>query len=446
MRRWNLKLLLLTLVVVSQGWLLSAQEAGIADRIVVTAHGDFLSQRGVVWYTSQEYPGTELEYAPGTDAGPDIKLVKIVKGTADTSRNSPQELVHRVVLSQLKPATRYWYRVGDAGKKAWSTWSSFTMGSGSGAFTFINLTDTQAKDEAENQLSARTIKTARATIPEANFMIHGGDFVEKGGEEKLWKDMINMASDVFSNITLVPVVGNHDATSYAYIDHFNVKPAEGSDITQGAYFSFDYGNTHFVILNTNDKTTEFAKMGPAQIAWMEDDIRKARPKFDWVIVGLHTGPYTISKHGSDADIKVFRNTVALRLMELGVDLVLQGHDHIYARSKPLNGGAAIAVETTQETLNGGDFVWWKKPAGTVFVIPNTAGAKTYTKNFGLGNAYFDLFEVALNARYAGQYGMVQTFAKVHIDGKKLTWVCYEIDPKRFEGQPYILDQFGIDKN
>ena len=131
----------------------------------------------------------------------------------------------------------------------------------------------------------------------------------------------------------------------AFIEHFNINEALGSNTKTGAYYSYDYENTHFVMLNTNEDSKEFNNFSKEQIEWMKEDIAKAKKRgITWIIATIHKGPYTTSNHATDSDImgeNGVRTKIAPIFSELGVDLVLQGHDHGYARTKPINNGKAM---------------------------------------------------------------------------------------------------------
>ena len=76
---------------------------------------------------------------------------------------------------------------------------------------------------------------------------------------------------------------------------------------------------------------------------------------DWIIVNFHKGPYTTSNHATDTDIQGpngVRNKIAPLMAELGIDLVVQGHDHLYARSKPIlkDGTAAPTTKITETSM------------------------------------------------------------------------------------------------
>ncbi len=133
-----------------------------------------------------------------------------------------------------------------------------------------------------------------------------------------------------------------------------------------------------------------------------------------------------------------RTLVAPIMSELGIDLVLQGHDHIYARSKPIKSdGTAASADKITEIVNGQTTEYTVNPDGAIYLIPSTAGPKVYYKNTKISDpsnssyvpGYFDLFEVA-DEHHAAVYGpdpgdpsrpvrgQIQNFESITIDGSK----------------------------
>jgi len=436
------------------------------SKVTVTFKGDPTTAKGFTWYTPLVSEGNDLqviEAASLKGAAPDFTNAARFKGRSYTSTNSATERVHKAEATGLKVNTSYYFRVGDALLNSWSEIGTFQTAPVNGAFTFIDLADTQAKSEDEAILSAETLAKSMAIVPDAKFVLHNGDIVDTGTKEEQWNWLLGHSQSSLNNITIVPAAGNHEDKNYAFIDHFNLQEAPGSDTKTGAYYSYDYSNAHFVVLNTNENSEQYANFSTAQIDWLKQDVaaaKKAGKK--WIIVNIHKGPYTTSNHATDKDImgaNGVRTKVAPLMAELGIDFVVQGHDHIYARTKPIKkDGTAAATEKITETVNGKKLEYTVRPNGTTYMIPATAGPKVYYKNKKpeLGDAFYNLFELA-EENHAAKYGpdpsdssrpkrsQVQNFVKVTIDGDKLTAVTYEIDQNINDAKPFIVDQFGIDK-
>lgn len=434
-------------------------------KVVPTFTGDTRTTKGFTWYTTLESSGSDLQLVRKTGKkAPDFTRTLHFSGTSYVSSNDSGERVHKAEARGLKADSEYYYRVGDQKRNIWSETGQIKTSKQNGSFTFLELTDPQAKTEEEGRLAAGTFNIAAQTVKNYDFMTVTGDFVDNGVNEDQWDWLINNSKKVWGNTTVVPVAGNHEDENNAFIDHFNLKPAASDDdTTSGAYYSFNYSNTHFVVLNTNEDSEQFRDFTPAQVEWMTRDMKQAKATgATWTVVLLHKGPYTTSNHATDDDImgsNGVRNKIAPLLGKLGADLVIQGHDHIYARTLPIDGNnRATHPAVVTEWLNGQTIKYSVNPDGAVYVIPATAGPKVYKKNQDpiLGDNFYSKF-VRAEENHALKYGLdpddptrpvrgaIQNFTSVRVEKNRLTVVVYEIDRIK-GGAPYIVDQFGIQKN
>ncbi|WP_160036083.1 purple acid phosphatase family protein [Paenibacillus sp. An7] len=464
-------ILLLSLVTIPSALPASAESAERAgslqneqiSKVTTTFYGDTTSSKGFTWYTSKQLTDSTVQVIKKTGAEPDFNKALTFTGTSWVSTNSQEELVHKAEASGLEANTRYYYRVGDKKQGIWSKTGTFQTAPQSGAFTFIDIADTQAKTEEEAILSSETLEKALQTVTDAQFVVHNGDMVDKGTKEEQWDWLLGHSQDSLLQTTLVPSAGNHEDENYAFYEHFHINEPDGSATETGAYYSFDYSNTHFIVLNSNENSSKYANFSEEQVDWLKKDAavaKKAGAK--WIIVNIHKGPYTTSNHATDEDImgaNGVRNQIAPLMAELDIDFVMQGHDHIYARTNPITSeGKATSPEKITETLNGETIEYSVNPDGSIYMIPATAGPKVYYKNKSeeLGDSYYRLFEKA-EEHHAAIYGpdpdkndrpkrsQVQNFVSIKVDGDRLTAVTYEIDQNKNEAKPFIVDQFGIIK-
>ena len=168
--------------------------------------------------------------------------------------------------------------------------------------------------------------------------------------------VFNMYRRVLRKSVLWPTLGNHDGHTASsssqtgpYYDIFTLpRSGEAGGVASGteAYYSFDYGNIHFVCLDSYD-----ASRSPtgAMLTWLQNDL--AANTKDWLIAFLHHPPYTKGSHNSDTESELIEmRQNALPILEShGVDLVLSGHSHSYERSFLLDGHYG-----TSGTLDRGD--------------------------------------------------------------------------------------------
>lgn len=429
-------------------------------KVTITFRGDTKTTKGFTWYTGLNSKKSDLQIVEKTGNTADFSKSLKFRGYTTIPTNSKNEYLHKAEATGLKSGTVYFFRVGDSTENLWSETGSFKTAGENKKITFIDVADTQAKSEEEALISAETLKKSIETISDAEFIIHNGDIVDTGMSEIQWDWLLNNSQKTLLNMTIAPVAGNHEEDKESFVDHFNIKEVAGTDTKTGAYYSYDYKNAHFIMLNTNEDSKEFNNFSVEQIDWMKKDGAEAKKRgAKWIIVTMHKGPYTTSNHAVDPDImgeNGVRTKIVPILNLIGADLVLQGHDHIYARSKIIKEGKAVKSAIITEVVNGIKIEYAVNPDGTIYLIPSTAGAKVYYKNKKIESSYYENFDVA-DEHHAAVYGadpkdtsrpvrgQIQNFTGITIEGDKLTAVSYEIDKDKNNGMPYIIDSFGIIK-
>ena len=228
-----------------------------------------------------------------------------------------------------------------------------------------------------------------------------------------------------------PSIGNHDSTSFAgvsagpYFDVFGLPPASGSP----NYYSFDYGDVHFVVLDAHS-----ADLDPngAQITWLASDL--AASSAPWKIAIVHTPPYTKGSHDSDVEAAHFPvRENALPLLEAhGVQLVLAGHSHNYERSFLIRGhyGVSGTWDPDLHLVDGGDGC-----PDDAFRTECSGGADgAYRKN---GTVYV----VVGNASRFGSPGTLDHPVMAYADDTVLGSLVVDVESDRLEAR--FLQQDGV---
>ena len=148
---------------------------------------------------------------------------------------------------------------------------------------------------------------------------------------------------ILKNYPVNAVSGNHDGAINAFHARYTNNIPEGSDYLTGDYYSFDYQGVHFTCLNSNDtpnpKDPNTTGISDAQLSWCEQDLA-AHKDDKFLIVMMHKGLFDSGGHscnfdGADYDIEQMRRQLAPLFTKYGVDLVLEGHDHLYNLSYPM---------------------------------------------------------------------------------------------------------------
>ena len=335
----------------------SAQTA-IPKSIINTFGKDPATGRCFTWNTSTAVKNGVVEYCIQDEfKGFDKSNISRAAARSYEAKNDlDKRIIHKAELKNLKSGTEYVYRVGDAG--GYSEKGTFkTAECDLKSFTFINITDTQGVTVGDYAKWKNILDKALEKFPDARFLVHTGDIVDNGDKTSQWDNFSGAAKSELMNLPIVPVVGNHDVlnknlTNYSaknFTDRFNLPTEQDTGAPAGTVYSFDYGNAHIAVMNTECGSTNFKKQGE----WLRSDMKKSSKT--WKIVALHKGPY-----GATYDTTDIRKAWVPLFDELGIDLVLQGHDHNYVRSYPLKKGAVV---------NPGK--------GTLYMVGNSGGVKFY---------------------------------------------------------------------
>jgi 3',5'-cyclic AMP phosphodiesterase CpdA len=290
---------------------------------------------------------------------------------------------HTARLASLAPATKYVYRVGDGVN--WSEWFHFTTASEDArSFTFVYFGDAQNDIRS---LWSRVVREAHADAPRASFMLHAGDLVNRANRDAEWGEWFGAGGWLNAMIPSIVTPGNHEydgepeeSLSHHWRPQFALPENGPPGLEETAYW-IDYQGVRMVSLNSNERHQE-------QAAWLDQVL--ARNPNTWTIVTFH---HPIFSSGKDRDNPRLRRLWKPVLDKYAVDLVLQGHDHTYARTGlrvPENVNAGVNV------LSG----------STVYVV-SVSGPKLY-----------ELQRAPFVQRAASG---AQLYQIIHIDNDRLTY-------------------------
>lgn len=236
----------------------------------------------------------------------------LTESLGDTMRMTGIRNYHHVELTGLSPGTQYFYRVlPDGDLKTFKTYPVFTD-----TFAFVAFGDTRSDSVAHQSV----IDCIAAYEYEP--LVHVGDMVYDGNSTSDWRTYFNIEDTLLQSKVFLPVIGNHESPFWPYDTLFALPGAED-------YYSVSYGNSRFVILNT-----EMDLYG-AQHTWLINDLTAANndTTIDWIFVCFHRPPYSSGNHGSQTDV---RNAWCPLFEQYDVDIVFAGHDHDYERTIPIN--------------------------------------------------------------------------------------------------------------
>ena len=328
---------------------------------VVLGVGSDETERTLAWYSDE--PGTTcVEYSDGTDFGAGGS---VVTAQAWGDAVPPGQFWFHATLTDLAPDTRYSYRFGDCGE-AWSTAEEFSTQDG-GPFSFLFLGDPQI--EMSGSGWATTLERATVRFPDTDFLVTAGDHVDSMVNEDQtaqWDLLLRPAQ--LREYALAPTAVNHDGangTGTQYAQHLarpNVGPSGETVAGSGDYW-FTYDRVLFMVLNSNSLDITGHRR------FMEDTLA-ANPAAAWTIVSFHHSPFSAASRSDDVTGIELRERLSPILSDLGVDLVLGGHDHAYSRSFLMDGAQPIP-ESDGATVTAED-------GEVLYIAANSAsGSKFY---------------------------------------------------------------------
>jgi len=363
------------------------------DRIILTWQDDPTRSQAVTWRTRIHGRQALAQIAP---AGPHPEILRDAKTVTATTETLGTELgaadYHSANFSDLKPETRYLYRVGDG--TTWSEWFQFRTASAKAEpFSFIYFGDAQ---NGVRSHWSRVIRNAYSDAPKARFIIHAGDLINTADNDAEWGSWFAAGGWLNGMVPSVPVPGNHEylrnaARERELCRHWRPQfalPENGPAGLEETVYSFDYQGVRFVGLNSNEREEE-------QASWLDSVLRNNPNR--WTVLTFHHPLYSTKKSEDNAALRRAWQPVIDRYH---VDLVLQGHDHSYARSNLMEGTDA------------------RGDGGTVYVV-SVSGAKMY-----------QLHRAAWMQRAAED---AQLYQIISIDGDRLRYQARTADGDLYDG-------------
>lgn len=241
--------------------------------------------------------------------------------------------LHTAYIDGLKADTVYEYQLRN--QKETSEWY-FLRTAGKGKFKALIFPDSQCNDYS---VWENNVKLAAKQQPDADFFINMGDLVDNGEDHTQWDAWLSAVNVLTAQIPFAPVMGNHETYDkkwqcrfpQAYIKEFAV-PANGNKEFDRCYYSFDWGEVHFVVLNTQwDELEEFrAGILNYQKEWLRNDISRTNKRWKVALFHKDVLKYAIKNRPErQAGIGEAGMYLAPILEELGFDLVLTAHLHTY---------------------------------------------------------------------------------------------------------------------
>ena len=264
----------------------------------------------------------------------------------ENSQGNADKYFHEISVSNLEPYTQYEYVVG-TGEDTYSGKFKTAPASGSKeAIKFVYIADTQVANATDAKALGATLAEVNKT-EDLDFVYLAGDTTDTAANETQWELLFNNGGafptggeDMFGNNLVSVVQGNHDNTSLTR--HINAPGEAGSVV-----YSYDYGPATFIMLNLETARYD-ADARLEQKEYLEAAVKEAKERGQWVFVGMHKSIYTGASHITDSDVIEARKYWAPIFTELDVDVVMQGHDHVYSRGFVDENGYNAEVDTNED--------------------------------------------------------------------------------------------------
>lgn len=256
------------------------------------------TQSIIICWETDEVSAGRIEYGATTELG----------GVADTTGF---DTFHEVKLEGLEPDTRYYFKVEAEGLLYKGRFKTAPLPGT--PFRFIVYGDFRAS-EIEMRMARKMLKE------EPDLFVTVGDYLSDGSNPEYWPPLFRIIAPLIQKVPYYVTLGNHEKDGPLYFKYFAMPGNE-------RWYSFDYGNSHFIALDSNMPYL----LDPKQKKWLTDDLKAARknPETSFIFVYFHHPPYgTGGRHGNPQ--------VAGRwgpvYEKYRVDAVFCGHEHHYERN------------------------------------------------------------------------------------------------------------------
>ncbi|WP_158302115.1 purple acid phosphatase family protein [Paenibacillus mesophilus] len=388
----------------------------LPDRVIMTWKGDTATTQAVTWRTdaSVTTPQAQIAVAGDNSDFADHAVTVPAENTSEVATYlGYAEKYHSVNFQDLLPETQYLYRVGDGVN--WTEWFEFTTASKEAKpFSFIYVGDAQ-----NNILEhwSRVIRNAYSDLPEASFIVHAGDLVNQGDADDQWGEWFKAGGWLNGMVPSIPTPGNHEYSRISQHTPAGLTPywrptfalpenGPNEAVFKENVYYIDYQGMRIVSLDTNLRGENLDK----QAVWLDQTL--ANNPNRWTVLTFHHPIFSSAEGRDNAEV---RNKLLPIIQKYNVDLVLQGHDHTYARGQVMNRQSGQKVVAPDST--------------TVFVN-SVSGPKMYESSSAVWDKNGAQVDKALQN--------TQLYQLVHVDGDVLRY-----DARTATGKPF--DAFEIRK-
>ena len=298
---------------------------------------DNSTSRTIMWQSDSSEPDAIIEYR--------LEESKNIQSIGATDKaftdDGSTTYIHEGTLTGLTPKTKYEYRVG-YGSDRRSDWYPLET-AGASVYDVLIYPDSQSGDYSQWE---EIVKDSAHRNPRTALYISMGDLVDNGEQAYQWRTWLNSIQLLSTRVPLAPMMGNHEMYTLdwkmrepkAYLNYFDV-PSNGNTTFDRHYYSYDYGDVHYVVLDTqlyesnhdDNHDVHHPDLYDVQIRWLRQDLTNNTKK--WTVVLMHRDPfqYAFDRPGASRAAGFDEEGVLFMPIfdEFNVDLVLSAHLHSY---------------------------------------------------------------------------------------------------------------------
>ncbi len=306
------------------------------DRIILNLTTEPATSVAVTWRSDTTMAEGFCEVQPATsgriDTGAAVRFPAKTTWHLYSREGEPDIVAHQnsVVIDKLTPGTQYIYRVGNAREK--SEWFDFeTAPARFEPFSFIYFGDPQTALLSE---WSRVIRKAWSTCPRCQFMVYGGDIINRAGRDVEWDEWFKAGAFIPAIIPQVLTPGNHDYKDAVLGAHWRAQftqPENGPPGLEETCFAIDYPGLKLISIDSatgHELEDEEGYLLQAQKRWLDSTLRTNTS--EWVILTTHLPFYSTKDSRDNPHMRKHFQPI---LEKYKVDLVLTGHDHSYGRGR-----------------------------------------------------------------------------------------------------------------
>ena len=190
--------------------------------------------------------------------------------------------------------------------------------------------------QPEQYVVAQALAQQQQTAPFSFVLLAGDNIYEHGEIEKIDQAFEQPYADLLQrDVTFYAVLGNHDVRTNNGEDEV----AYPGYTMAGRYYTFSNQSVQFFALDTNQAIAAGAEsLWAEQLRWLRAELQRSQQP--WKVVFAHHPVYSSGQHGSTPELM---ETLPSIFADYGVQLYINGHDHHYERTVPLNGTTYITT-------------------------------------------------------------------------------------------------------